>query len=372
MNDRLIGIFIPRDHYESVTKGIVSSSYHQFELAATALGLSICLFTENGFVNSKEVKILTRNGSNNSYSESTAYLPKVIYNRSSLRNKKTREILNYFIENESYVFNVTPISNSKYYVNKLLEKESHIAMHLPQTSVGSKKNLQKLMDQFDCLFIKPCYSSIGKGIMYLERQNKHGWYIYEKAANNNGWEKSQFTNLEKIRIERLFQLRQFIIQEKIPLATYKSRPFDLRVIVQKNPTGHWTITGIAAKLAPKNQLITNVGNGGEIGDLRRFLLGSNLSYSEVEQKVHILAIDVASSLEKAWPHIADLGLDIGITKEGKPYFIECNLRGNYGSFTKQKELLTLWKEIHHTPIAYAGYLLDKYNLKMMELNKQDH
>lgn len=371
MNDNLIGIFIPRDHYESVKKGSVSSSYQQFELAANTLGLSICFFTANGFLDSKDVKMLTMNLSNNSYSESKACLPKVIYNRSSLRNKKTREILNYFIENGSYVFNVTPISNSKYYVNQLLEKESHIAMHLPQTLFGSKKNLRKLMDQFDCLFIKPCYSSVGKGILYLERHKKLGWFISEKSANNKGWGKSEFTNLEKIRIERLFQHRQFIIQEKIPLATYKNRPFDLRVIIQKNSTGHWAITGTAAKLAPKNQLITNVGSGGEFGDLRQFLLASNLSYPEVEQKVHTLALDVASALEKNWPNIADLGLDIGITEEGKPYFIECNLRGKYGSFEKRKELFTLWKNIHHTPIAYAGYLLEKYNQKVMKLNKQD-
>jgi glutathione synthase/RimK-type ligase-like ATP-grasp enzyme len=361
MKNRIVGIFIPLEHYESIKKGIVSASYQQFELAADTYGLIICFLTTNSLKDSNEVHILIKDKASNAYTERTAFIPKVIYNRVSLRNKKIRKILNYFIQTGSNVFNVTPIRNSKYFVNKLLEKEPHIVDHLPKTVVGSKNNLQMLMKQYDSLFIKPCYSSVGKGIMYLEKHNDLEWFFYERSPFKNSWEKSIFTNQEKTKLGHLFQHRSFIIQEKIPLATYKNRPFDVRVIVQKNTTGNWHITGMVAKLAPKDQLITNVGRGGEIGDLQQYLFGENPSYLEVEEKINTLAIDVALALEKNWPHIADLGLDIGVNEKGKPFFIECNLRGRYGSFKKQKDLNPLWKNIHHTPISYAEYLLKHYN-----------
>ena len=74
-------------------------------------------------------------------------------------------------------------------------------------------------------------------------------------------------------------------------------------------------------------------------------------YKEIEQ----LSISVVQQLESEIPNLADLGLDIGITNEGIPMFIECNGRDLRITFRDAK-MLEEWKMTHATPIKYANYL----------------
>lgn len=360
MNSKVVGIFISKNHYELIKKNNLLPSYSEFESAAETFQISICFLSIECFYDINKTKGLIRSNRCSIYEEVSIQVPKIIYNRASLNNKKVRQALKQCIDSGSIVFNYIPIKNSKYFVNNVLKKEKQIINHLPLTMKGSKENLEKALLTNSFLFIKPCYSSIGKGIMYLEKQENGNWYLYEKLSKNKSWEKRIYTSLEKARLEQLFKHRSFIIQERIPLATYENRPYDLRVVVQKNGKGEWDITGIVVKVAPNNQLITNVGRGGEIGELQNFFTNNNISVLEVTKKINTLAINVAKALEKTWPYISDLGLDIGICNNGHPYFIECNLRGQYSSLRRDKNFLFLWKKTHQTPIAYANYLLERY------------
>ncbi|HZH58857.1 MAG TPA: YheC/YheD family protein [Metabacillus sp.] len=357
---RIIGIFVPKHHYQSMkNNNSLLSSYAQFEFAAEIYQLSVCfLCTECGF-HSNNINVLMRDTGNKKFVERTINLPKIIYNRAHLNNKKVRKTLFHFIQSGSKVFNFIPIMNCKYYVNKLLEQEEHLTEYLPTTLKGSIKNLNDALQHMESFFIKPCYSSIGKGIMYVEKEKNDNWYLYEKHTAKKSWERSLFHSLEIKKVKSLFKHRSFIIQERIPLATFQNRPFDLRVIVQKDGTGDWSISGIVAKLAPEGHLITNVGRGGEIGELQDYYNNYDNSISDITENINTLAIDIAKALEKKWPHISDLGLDIGITKKGTPYFIECNLRGQYGALQKHINFQPLWKKVHETPITYANYLFDQ-------------
>lgn len=47
----------------------------------------------------------------------------------------------------------------------------------------------------------------------------------------------------------------------IALATYKGRPYDLRVSVQRGTTGKWQVTGVVGKVAGAGRHVTNVAKG---------------------------------------------------------------------------------------------------------------
>ncbi len=69
------------------------------------------------------------------------------------------------------------------------------------------------------------------------------------------------------------------------------------------------------------------------------------------------AIKAVTELNKNLPYLADVGLDIGLTTEGFPMFIECNGRDLRITFGKAN-MNEVWKATYTTPISYARYLFD--------------
>jgi hypothetical protein len=69
---------------------------------------------------------------------------------------------------------------------------------------------------------------------------------------------------------------------------------------------------------------------------------------------------IAKELEEHFPNLADMGLDIGITSDGFPMFIECNARDLRTGF-RNADMHSAWKESYKTPIAYGKYLLETNN-----------
>ncbi|WP_026559220.1 YheC/YheD family protein [Bacillus sp. J37] len=360
MYRRMIGIFIPKHHYEAMkSEYSLHPAYAQYESTAEFYQLSVCFLCSDCTLSSNNIHVLLRDTENDKFKETMIPIPKVVYNRAHLNNKKVRQTLFYFIQSGSKVFNYIPIMNSKYFVHQLLEKEEHLIRYLPTTLKGTGKNLEYVLQHMENFFVKPCYSSIGKGIMNIQKEVDGHWYLYKKHTTKKSWEKSLFNSVEINRIKRLFKQHPFIIQERIPLATFQNRPFDLRVVVQKDGTGKWIISGIVAKLAPEGHVITNVARGGKIGLLQDYFTHDGISIQDIQKNINTLGVDIAKALEKNWPHIADLGLDIGITESGTLYFIECNLRGQYGAFRKIKDYLPFWEKTHDIPIEYANYLMNQ-------------
>lgn len=360
MNRRIIGIFIPKHHYESMkNKSSLLPSYAQFECAAECYQLSVCYLCSECMFSSNVITVLLKDMESKKFIEKMITIPRVIYNRAHLNSKMVRQKLLQCIQSGAKVFNYIPIMNSKFYVHQLLEKEAHLTRYLPTTLKGSSKSLEYALQNMENFFLKPCYSSIGKGIMNIKKEIDGDWYLYKKHIEKKSWEKRLFTTAEINMVKRLFKKNSFVIQERIPLASFQNRPYDLRVVVQKDDIGNWIISGMVAKLAPEGQVITNVGRGGEIGLLQDYFTHNEISIQDIQKKINTLGIEIAKALEKEWPNIADLGLDIGITDNGIPYFIECNLRSQYGALRKYKEYLPLWEKIHDTPIAYANYLLNQ-------------
>jgi hypothetical protein len=129
--------------------------------------------------------------------------------------------------------------------------------------------------------------------------------------------------------------------------------------VQRDAVGEWQITGIVAKVASKKSFLTNVAQGGKVHRLERILESeySHLEEQEVLNSISEFSLRVACHLGNNLPHMADLGLDVGITLDGFPMFIECNGKDQRYSF-READMRDEWKATYYNPMAYAKYLLD--------------
>jgi len=245
-------------------------------------------------------------------------------------------------------------------IHKLLSESEELRPHLPETVPFNQINMIHMMEKYRELIIKPSSGTFGKRNMKVTRLNDTEWVL--SYPYKDIWlEEVLPMELIPLKINSLNILGKFLIQERIALAEYNNNPFDLRVSVQRNGKGEWQVTGIVGKVAKTGHFVTNVARGGTCVVLEEIIKDiPHLNEKQVVADVERFSIRIAQKLEHHLTNLADIGLDIGITSEGIPMFIECNARDLRLTF-REALLFETWRETYITPISYGKYLLAKRN-----------
>nr|WP_243735027.1 YheC/YheD family protein [Paenibacillus turpanensis] len=322
--------------------------------ACRLLGVVPCFFTL------KQVSIQRR--SVKAYIESdgvfqlkTVPIPAVIHNRALYFKKPSIQKASRLLSCDTILFNQKN-RYSKWHIHRLLNESDAVRQYLPYTMIASIQNVGQMKQRFDALIIKPRSSSIGIGVMKLEKIG--GSWKLSYRPTNGAWKSVIGTKqINRILYPKL-RTGRYIVQQYLPLATYKGRPFDLRVSVQRGGNGEWGITGMVCKIAGKRKFVTNVARGGSVRTLEDVLKEyPQLNPERVRKDVEEAAMLIARRLDEELPRLADLGMDIGIAADGTPLFIECNGRDQRYSFRKAG-LDDAFAATYRNPMAYAKYLLD--------------
>lgn len=352
-----VGILIEPFTYRGIKGGDTGREHLPFyEKGGELYGLKPCYFRLSD-IDFKSGEVIAYTVENEQFKKRRLPIPAVIHNRIMLKGPHDRERMRNLKQLGVHIFNDRN-RFSKWYIHLLLEQKPSLKTYLPQTYEATTKTIKKMMKRHDQILIKPENGSIGKGILKLDRIGSKWELSYPIPNGEHGqkWETETFRfmlpSLLKARIRR----NLYIVQERVPLACYGEAPFDMRVSVQRNNEGQWQVTGIVAKVASKGHFLTNVARGGRTFTLEQVISQHpTLDLSQVKNTVAQLAIEIAQYLGRRHKNLADLGLDIGITDDGKPYFIECNARDLRITF-RNANMIKEWEETHTTPIGYAAYL----------------
>lgn len=285
-------------------------------------------------------------------------IPKVTHNRALPSSSFLRTRLNQLAQS-SIIFNrINRFGKHKIY--KLLYTNRSLRTYLPHTIGYSRQNLKRAltMNNYSSLFIKPSSGSVGDGVIKLTKQENGIWNMHWKRGKPTRNPLGKTVNF----LEKYIGKQRYIIQEAIPLATYKGRPYDLRVSVQRGTNGVWQITGMVGKVAAAGRHVTNVAKGGKVRRCEELFQASGFSPESMKQSISKASLDIAKFLGKKLPHLADIGLDIGVDQRGNIKLIEMNGRDQRITFKKAK-LHTVFFQTYSTPLRYAKYLLNhtKYN-----------
>jgi hypothetical protein len=141
--------------------------------------------------------------------------------------------------------------------------------------------------------------------------------------------------------------RSYVIQEGIQLATYRGRPFDVRVTLYKNGKREWIPYGLAAKIAGHGSITTHVANGGRVIPLGRALKHTfGNQADEVRERIEKAAIDLALAVERVTAlELGEIGLDIGLTEQGKAAMFEANSKPGRAVFATAWNREDRWKSL---------------------------
>lgn len=288
--------------------------------------------------------------------------PQIIHNRAIFRTRSDYRKLQAWSEGGVRLFNSWN-RYGKLHIHRLLAAAPDLEPHLPETRRATSAAVTDMMKRHDALILKPNKSSIGRGIMKLSR-SAAGWkltYPATLSVRNRRWRTLRFAG-PRLPAALLARLRRtpYLVQQCLPLATYRGRPFDLRVSVQRGMTGEWQVTGIVAKVARKGIFLTNVAQGGSVFRLEPLVREAYPHWNPhaICEGVSTFALRVARRLSECLPHMADLGLDIGLNDEGMPLFIECNGKDQRYSF-REAGMYEEWKATYENPMAYAKYLMEE-------------
>ncbi|MEX2415503.1 MAG: YheC/YheD family protein [Paenibacillaceae bacterium] len=285
--------------------------------------------------------------------------PRIIHNRAMYRRSISNKKLERLTRNGMIIFNQFT-RYYKYRIHQILLQDSRIRVSLPETEIATIDSIKGMMSRHHTLILKPNNGSIGKGIMKLEKSAADSWTIFYRGNSQGNYRQYTFRSSLPLFLRHAIAKQSYLVQQRLPLAEFEGHPYDFRVSVQRDRTGDWTVTGIVGKAAANRSFITNVAQGGKVHPLET-IIRSNTAQSSayVREQLTQFSLSVARHLSLHLPYLADIGLDVGITPDGFPLFIECNCKDLRYSFRKAG-LIDEWVNTYRNPIGYAKYLLEQH------------
>ncbi|MFC9711862.1 YheC/YheD family protein [Paenibacillus sp. NPDC056933] len=363
MLQETIGIMFDSRMYRGIPAGRTGQeSLANYERAAACYGLTPC-FLRLEDIDSDIKTCIAYVKKEGVYVRQKMPLPSVIHNRAlQLRRAEQHKVTQLLLQGIQ-VYNVRN-RYRKDHIHEMLHQDFSLRQYLPHAVRATPEDLVYMMEHYDDLIIKPCSGSIGHGIMRIFKKDGQWKLTCETKASRRGWATFRLSKgqLPSATLRRIFR-HAYLIEERIPLVRYEGRPVDLRVSVQRGRDGLWGITGMFAKAAPAHTFVTNIAQGGKVMTLAEALgtVESDIHLLELATRIRSVALRIAQTLASSLPHLADLGLDLGITGNGEIYFIECNGRDQRYGFRKAG-MNEHWKVSYQRPMAYGRLLLEQNSL----------
>ncbi|NLW16959.1 MAG: YheC/YheD family protein [Firmicutes bacterium] len=257
-------------------------------------------------------------------------LPQVVYNRVPNRQLEAsaavKQVKRRLLTRGIPYYNARFLN--KYDLYRMLTKEAAIRPHLPWTNlVRRRDDIKAALKQFGRVYLKPRHAFAGQGIMTVELRG-NDWELRYRQGNANRVIRGSALGELWSRLERRMGKQSYIVQQAIPLARYRGRTFDIRLLAQKNGAGQWQVTGMGVRVASKGGITTHVPNGGYIAsaaDVLPAVFGAEAD--RVREKVALLAMQIAPAVEKGYGGLfGEMSMDIGLDNNGHPWFFEANAK----------------------------------------------
>lgn len=253
------------------------------------------------------------------------------------------------------------MSRSKKYVSsklikaKILLQNPNLVTYVPRTAGLTRHRFSHMLNRYKMVYIKPVSGSLGIGVIKVEQIGA----LYHYREDTHTYTFRSFKEMYD-SIQGRIGKKQYLVQKGIMMLQHKGRPFDFRVMVQRNEEGTWDCTGIAARLAHPKRAVTNGSQGGTIYAAKEILskvTDSIVAVKMVEQMREI-GVMTANQLSSSYPEMNEFGVDIAIDRDHRLWILEVNTRPDPCPFTKLSDSTMI-----NTIVKYAKAYGRVYNLK---------
>lgn len=255
--------------------------------------------------------------------------PDAVYNRIGSRSFEASMAYKDFIttleENQIHYFNHCFLD--KWDIHESLSSFPEMAPYLPRTTLFSDyEPFAEMLTIYPFIFVKPINGSQGRQILKIEN-NEHKYDVFYSSISQENSTTFHSSYLLFKRLKERLTKKTFIVQQGIDLINYEERALDFRVLCIKNEEGLWRVVSSVARISSKEKMVSNLAQGGE---QKRPLEILTTLFDEKLAKQYVrlmgeLALEVAHLISESYDGLfGELGIDIGLDKEGKLWIIEVN------------------------------------------------
>jgi hypothetical protein len=261
----------------------------------------------------------------------TLPLPDVVYNRIPTRNAEQRKSEQQALQYLGKTLGI-PLFNpgffNKWTLYQFLRQSGELAELVPATGKwNADKPPVHILKRFPTVYLKPNDGLAGNGMIRIARNSSGYEVVLQTLKEKKRFPVRDMANLLKL-LRRVAGKRSYVWQQGIPLATFRGRPFDLRILLQKGGNGRWGITGIGIRVAGPDAISTHVPMGGTIENQQSVLktvFGDRCR--EVTRRIEETALRIARQIERSQEgNIGEMSIDMGIEKSGRLWFFEANAK----------------------------------------------
>ncbi|MDR6882675.1 YheC/YheD family protein [Bacillus sp. 3255] len=228
------------------------------------------------------------------------------------------------------------LSTSKWTKYKLLRRSEELRAHLPETAWLKESTFWRMIDKYGQVIIKPTGSYGGHGVVRIRKMGDSEYEVQDGAR------KKRYTSQEQMAAYLKKKAgKNYIVQQRIHLATVNGRPFDLRVMVQRHPRSPWQVTGKLAKVAGAGFIVTNIRmSSGKVVSVDHAIRHSALRTmrsGDLLARLDRVALKSAAKLGPSYRWVKTMGIDMALDTEGHVWIIEVNFAPMLELFLKLKD-----------------------------------
>ncbi|TBL75077.1 YheC/YheD family protein [Paenibacillus thalictri] len=344
------------------------SFYRQLILLGAKTGLHVFVFHPRSLDwEQQAVTGFTFNETENAWHKARFPLPELVYDRCFFTNRRQYQEYKEQIGHLSDGKRVRLLGHrlkGKWDVHQMLLAEPELSAYLPETlPYDGIRSLSGWFARHTEAILKPQKGSHGKGILHVRHNPQSGRYFVRGRDRLNHTVERVFERFPTFKrwLDSLISGRSYLIQRYLTLTTERGDAYDVRSLMQKDGTGRWRLTGMAVRCGQRGSITSNLHGGGEAAEIRAFLAGqfgeerSAAITAELEHLSHLLP----ETLERHHGRLAELGLDLGVDKDGRVWILEVNSKPGRSVFARLQQDKVRYRSLNN-PIRYAAFLLNHY------------
>jgi len=337
-NRPLIGILVTkRNRRKRILKQY--QRYHK-------LNLKLYAFTKEDIL-WKERRIMGLSLKKGIWKQSSFPFPDVVYNRCFNKESSTIKRLAKVIGRNKCFNNINFFNKWDFY-NQF--KQSNLASYVPDTYLYQEVSVAELLEKYKVVYIKPSYGCKGKSVYRVERMGNGDIHISLHSLPP----RSICRKNESIqaKLDELLGRKKYMVQQGIRMSLLDQRYFDIRVLVQKDIHGEWTVSTKTSRVAYEQYFNTSMCE--TISDVTDILprVFSQEKMNEILETLDEVSVKAAQEAESHMGLLGELSVDFVIDEQGKLWIIELNGKPQKNMYKDVKHK----KVIFSRPIEYAYYL----------------